>query len=198
MYFEFNNHIPFKKIQTDYFNGIDVVITPREGAQEEAINNCSNQSKSLVINSYFELGEPRKVFHKKYSLTNESNKNIPLNHKEQIVHIIGEVKKGTYKSLKDIEKDYPYTSYKERILLQDILNRNLPFDSLNVQPARVIWLFGRHGSRKTTWTDKFLREQGYRGFVTTVISPPSLVYNDMVYFKLDDQNRGVLVLNEVD
>jgi len=127
----------FKRIKEDFFNGINVIIIPRLETQAEAIKKCSDQNKILFINGYFEYGEPRKV-HKNYSPTNIENKEIPLKHQEQIVHIRDEVRKGTYKSLKDIENDYAYKSYKDRIILQEIINRNVPINKLNTKPARVI------------------------------------------------------------
>jgi hypothetical protein len=127
----------FKRIKEDYFNGINVEIFPRLESQEEAIKKCSDQRKTLFIKGCFEYGEPRKV-HKNYSPTNIKNKEIPLKHQEQIVHIRDEVRNGTYKSLKDIENDYAYKSYKDRIILQEIINRNVPVNKLNIEPARVI------------------------------------------------------------
>lgn len=196
MYFEFKVYMSIGRIQKEFFNGINVEVFPRIESQEEAIRNCKNLNKSLVINNYFELGEPKRK--RSYSVTNFENKEIPLNHKEQIIHIIEEVKKGTYKSLKDVEKDYPYVSYKQATLIQDILNRNVEFNPLEIDPAKVIWLYGKGGSGKTTWTNKHLRELGYKGSDIAIISPPSLVYNDMVFFTLEDQNCKVLVVNEVD
>lgn len=192
MYFEFTNNMSVKRIQNDFFNGINVEISPFDGNKEEAIEKCSNQ-KNLFAKGYFHLGEPKRS----YSLTNRDNKNIPLTHKEQIMHVIDEVKKGTYKSLKDIEEDYPYISYKEQILLQNILIRNNPFNS-EVDPAKVIWVYGNAGCGKTTWTNKYLRDNNCDGFITTRISPSSLNSYGNVWFNLDDENRKVLVINEVD
>src|SRR5687768_11458785 len=100
------------RIQREFFNGINAIINPRLESQEEAIEKCSDQTKSLFIKGYFSYGEPRKVYNKKNSPINLENKEIPLNHKEQIIHIISEVEKGNYKSLNDVKKDYPYMRYK--------------------------------------------------------------------------------------
>jgi hypothetical protein len=54
------------------------------------------------------------------------------------MHIIDETKKGNYKTLKDIEKDYPYLSYNKKIILQDILYRNYSSKKMRVDPSRVI------------------------------------------------------------
>lgn len=195
MYFEFSNNMSIKRIQSEFFNSLDVIISSYDGIQEEAIKNCTDLNKKLVIKDYFDLGEAK--IKRNYHLTNQTNKSIPSSQKEQIMHIIEETKKGTYKSLKDIEKDYPYLSYSKKIVLQDIIYRNTSNKKKNVEPARVIWLFGESGSGKTTWTDKFLNEMGYSDDEITTTSPISLQNYQTVWFNLEDQDKKVLVVNEV-
>ena len=137
MYFEFNNNVSINKIKEDYFNGIDIEISPRLETQAEAIKKCSDQTNNLFLKDYFEYGEPKKS-NKSYFVTNPKNKEIPLSHKEQVIHIVEEVKKGAYKSLRDIERDYPYLSYNKKAMIQDILYRNASNEKINVEPARVI------------------------------------------------------------
>jgi hypothetical protein len=119
MYFEFNNNMSIKRIKSEFFNNLNVEISPRIESQEEAIEKCSNQ-KNLFVEGYFYLGSPKR----NYSLINRFNKDIPLTFKEQIKHIIEEIKKGTYDSLKEIEVDYPVLRYTHDNLLQKILITN--------------------------------------------------------------------------
>jgi len=136
MYFEFKVYMSIVRIQTEFFNGINVEVFPRIESQEEAIRNCKDLNKPLVINNYFEYGEPKRK--RSYTVANQTNKEIPLTHKEQIIHIIEEVEKGNYKSLNDVKKDYPYLRYKQAALVQSILNDNIPINKLTMEPARVI------------------------------------------------------------
>lgn len=197
MYFEFKDWMSYKRIQTEFFNGINVEVIPRTETQEEAIKKCSDKSKSLVINENFLYGEPRKVYNK-YS--HQANNDINFNFKEQIINIIEEAERGKYTSLQDIQKDYPILRFTHDALLQKILNsaKSKIKSIKDLSPARVIWVFGEAGAGKTVWTQKYLRSINCEYSKVLEISPPSMVYGEHIWFNLEDQFKKVLIINEAD
>jgi hypothetical protein len=204
MYFEFLNYMSIKKIQNDFFQNRKVYVEPRAGTQEEAMNYCSNlgsEFKERVLNEYFEYGSPKRT----YSIVNRENKDIPFTQNEQFAHILEEIKNGKYKSLLDVEKDYPILRFTKDDLIQKMLN----IKSLKKErpsPARVIYLFSKDrsfsedgaGTGKSVWTNKCRRELGYKYSEVYEISPPSMVYGEHFFFDPKAQFMKVLIINEAD
>lgn len=200
MYFEFTNNMSVKRIREDFFNGINVDIEPRTESQEEVIKKCSDLTDKPSV-----YGESRRGY-KNDSRVNRSeiDKITNLKYKDQISYIIEQAEKGNYKTLQDIQKDFPILRFTHDTLLQKILNsvKSSFIENINKSkvpaPCKVIWVFGEAGDGKTVWTHKHLKQLGYSYEEVCEISPPSMVYDKLIWFNAEDQFKKVLIINEAD
>lgn len=174
-------------------------LEPRKSTQLESIDYVKKEGrftsrKDEQLDNYYEYGTPKLHI---YSY-NVENKTIPFNKESREVDVVRKIKSHYFSSFSDIERDFEHMYNTKRSWLKDLWNEHYPINKLNVVQAKVIWLVGNGGSGKSTWTKKYLRNQGYSDSDVAIISPQNMTYSDKVYFDFSYENCKALVINEVD
>lgn len=127
--------------------------------------------------------------------------NIEKQKKLSLEKIIKKIKEKEYKDFKEIEKDNVVLFYEKDLLLRKIWGETMydEENKIDSKKCRVIWMFGKSGSGKTTLTIKEIKKEGWDTKKDVyVISPPSMSYNEKIYFNKECEGYRVLVINEVD
>lgn len=176
-YLEFENYKSFRVINEKLFDN-QAHVDERRGSQKQAINYCTNnlpveEMKELFLNEVFRWGKPRVD----YSVWNRDNNEIPSNRDEQWVHLSKEIILRKYRSIEDIDQDYPYFVIHFRNKIQEMLDEANPVNPSRVSPAKTVWLYGQSGSGKSCLNGDILKEYGYED-------------KDATYLKFDRQQSN--------
>lgn len=195
-YTEFKNKVDANAFNREFkFNDIQ----DRRGSQQQSIDYVKKE-RSKIDDKIYEFGIPKNFKARaKVDTYNKSDLEIPGDLKGQEVKINQRLKDNYYAEFEDIEKDFMHIFIKQKNWLKNLWNEYHPIKKLDIQPAKVIWLWGEKGSGKSTWTKRYLRSfLQYKDEDVAIISPQNLTNYDKVYFDLAYEKCKVLVLNEVD
>lgn len=166
-------------------------IQSRKGNQLQAIDYILS-SETNIDKNIWEFGEKERNYH----ITNPGNKEIPSNFKKQWIHILENIENHTYKSIFDVKKDYPYVFIHHKHKLQQLINDFTVIDYYNLRPLRVVWMYGKSGSGKSTYTLAFLKKLRYKTSEITEKKASSET-EPKIWFDFEDENKKVLVIEEV-
>ena len=187
-YIEFNNKIDATSFNKE-FNFTD--IQSRKGSQQQAIDYV-NKEKSKISTQVYTFGIPKKQLHKH----NTQDNDIPADKQLQEVLINQRLKQNFYSNFNDIENDFEHIFIKQTKWLKNLWDRYHPIKVLDIEPAETIWIYGHSGIGKTTWTNNYLLEKGYRDEQITKQKASSET-RPKLWFSLEDEDREVLWIEEI-
>ncbi|HXN54358.1 MAG TPA: hypothetical protein VN854_00080, partial [Mycoplasmatales bacterium] len=164
-------------------------LEPRKSTQSNSIAYVKKEGqfafrKHEQLDNHYEHGTPKLQIY----TYNIENKTIPSTKESREVDVVRKIKSHYFQSFSDIEHDFEHMYNTKRSWLKDLWNEHYPINKLNIVQAKVIWLVGVGGSGKSTWTKKYLRNQGYCDSDVAIISPQNMTYSDKVYFDLTYEN----------
>lgn len=193
MYIEFRTRQYLSKLKKDFCNSF---LEERKGTQEEAMDY--SWKIETRIGEPFEWGIPKRSQRKKKQIIlekqqNEKNKNDTL-----LVDLLFKIRNKDYQCIDEIKKEQPVLFSRYYSIVREIWNELHPINPFCNSQCQVIWCFGKSGSGKTVWTNKYLRKQKWKENEVAIINPLNMTYSDRIMFELAHEKSKVLVINEVD
>lgn len=131
---------------------------------------------------------------KKETTNNRDLEYVPKSYKKQWIDLEEKIVSKKYQSLADVHTDYPYLVIHHDKKIQSLILKYNKVNHFKLQPAEVIWIYGTSGVGKSCYTEQLLKKKGYKG---TEISCLKGDLADALWFELSDENKKVLVLEEV-
>jgi hypothetical protein len=150
-----------------------------------------------LLDQFFQFGIPKKqgCVLKKYNAEDPDIKN-DLDYQRLLLD--KRLKENYYLKFADIEKDLTLLFIKYQKWCKNLWDEYHPIKNkkLDIFPAWTIWIYGNSGIGKTTWTNNFLKENGYSDF-NICKKKASYDLRPKLWFDLKDENISALWIEEI-